>query len=223
MGGRATRRAFRRGLFAVFMERAGIEPGDLRLAKSARRFLTVLVLPRFGFLKPGDSRRSRSAFLAFSHLNVPDSFQRHVQSRSRRCSAAAPGRLSPSTSRRQHCGRARVFEKSPDVGPSRPMISAAPGESVVGCTHGRLAIYTVSGDVQELARSAEEGMLPIFQALPGFKAHSRRPTTSSSRSGPGLGKPGLPADADPSTRRSGTAECGGRRTVGRLFDVSRSR
>ena len=38
--------------------------------------------------------------------------------------------------------------------------------------HGRLAIYTVSGDVQELARSAEEGMLPIFQALPGFKAYS---------------------------------------------------
>ena len=38
--------------------------------------------------------------------------------------------------------------------------------------HGRMARYTYSGDVQELARSAEEGMLPIFQALPGFKAYS---------------------------------------------------
>jgi len=35
-----------------------------------------------------------------------------------------------------------------------------------------MAKYTYSGDVQELARRAEEGMLPIFQAQPGFKAYS---------------------------------------------------
>lgn len=38
--------------------------------------------------------------------------------------------------------------------------------------HGRMARYTYSGDVQELARRAEEGMLPIFSAQPGFKAYS---------------------------------------------------
>lgn len=38
--------------------------------------------------------------------------------------------------------------------------------------HGRMAKYTYSGDVQELARRAEEEMLPIFQAQPGFKAYS---------------------------------------------------
>ena len=38
--------------------------------------------------------------------------------------------------------------------------------------HARIAKYTFTGDVQELARTAEEGMLPIFQAQPGFKAYS---------------------------------------------------
>ena len=38
--------------------------------------------------------------------------------------------------------------------------------------HGRMAIYTISADAHELARSAEEGMLPIFQAQSGFKAYS---------------------------------------------------
>ena len=38
--------------------------------------------------------------------------------------------------------------------------------------HGRMARYTISGDVHELARSAEEGMLPIFQAQSGFKTYS---------------------------------------------------
>jgi hypothetical protein len=35
-----------------------------------------------------------------------------------------------------------------------------------------MARYTYSGDAQELARTAEEGMLPIFQSQPGFKAYS---------------------------------------------------
>ncbi len=38
--------------------------------------------------------------------------------------------------------------------------------------HGRMARYTYSGDAQELARRAEEGMLPIFSAQPGFRAYS---------------------------------------------------
>jgi len=38
--------------------------------------------------------------------------------------------------------------------------------------HGRMARYTFSGDAQELARRAEGGMLPIFQAQPGFRAYS---------------------------------------------------
>lgn len=38
--------------------------------------------------------------------------------------------------------------------------------------HGRMARYTFSGDVQELAQRAEGGMLPIFQAQPGFRAYS---------------------------------------------------
>ena len=38
--------------------------------------------------------------------------------------------------------------------------------------HGRLARYTFSGDAQELGQRAEEGMLPIFQAQPGFRAYS---------------------------------------------------
>ena len=36
---------------------------------------------------------------------------------------------------------------------------------------GRIATYRISGDPHELARKAEEGMLPIFQAQPGFKAY----------------------------------------------------
>jgi len=35
-----------------------------------------------------------------------------------------------------------------------------------------MAIYTISGDAHELARSAEEGMLPILQAQSGFKSYS---------------------------------------------------
>jgi hypothetical protein len=38
--------------------------------------------------------------------------------------------------------------------------------------HGRMARYTYTGDAAELARKAEEGMLPIFQAQPGFRAYS---------------------------------------------------
>ena len=37
--------------------------------------------------------------------------------------------------------------------------------------HGRIARYRISGDPHELARKAEEGMLPIFQSQPGFKAY----------------------------------------------------
>ena len=38
--------------------------------------------------------------------------------------------------------------------------------------HGRVARYGYTGDAHELARRAEEGMLPVFQAQPGFKAYS---------------------------------------------------
>ena len=38
--------------------------------------------------------------------------------------------------------------------------------------HARIAKYEFSGDAQELAQKAEEGMLPIFQSQPGFKAYS---------------------------------------------------
>jgi len=38
--------------------------------------------------------------------------------------------------------------------------------------HGRMARYTFSGDAQELAQRAEDGLLPIFRAQPGFKAYS---------------------------------------------------
>ncbi|MDH4103507.1 MAG: hypothetical protein OEW52_00745 [Thermoleophilia bacterium] len=38
--------------------------------------------------------------------------------------------------------------------------------------HGRMARYTFSGDAQELAQRAEEGILPIFEAQPGFRAYS---------------------------------------------------
>jgi heme-degrading monooxygenase HmoA len=35
-----------------------------------------------------------------------------------------------------------------------------------------MAKYTYTGDAQELANIAEEGMLPIFQGMPGFKSYS---------------------------------------------------
>jgi hypothetical protein len=38
--------------------------------------------------------------------------------------------------------------------------------------HARLARYTFSGNAQEIAQKAEEGALPIFKSLPGFKAYS---------------------------------------------------
>ena len=38
--------------------------------------------------------------------------------------------------------------------------------------HGRMARYTISGDAHELARRAEDEMLPIFQARSGFKSYS---------------------------------------------------
>jgi hypothetical protein len=38
--------------------------------------------------------------------------------------------------------------------------------------YGRMATYTVSGDVHDLARRAEDGILPILQAQPGFKAYT---------------------------------------------------
>ena len=36
----------------------------------------------------------------------------------------------------------------------------------------RMARYTFSGNAQEIARKAEEGALPIFKSLPGFKAYT---------------------------------------------------
>jgi hypothetical protein len=38
--------------------------------------------------------------------------------------------------------------------------------------HARIARYSFTGDGQEIARIAEEGMLPIFQTQAGFKAYS---------------------------------------------------
>ncbi len=38
--------------------------------------------------------------------------------------------------------------------------------------HGRMARYSFTGDIHELARRAEEEMLPIFQAQSGFKSYS---------------------------------------------------
>lgn len=38
--------------------------------------------------------------------------------------------------------------------------------------HGRMARYTFTGDALTLAQRAEEGILPIFQSQPGFKAYS---------------------------------------------------
>jgi hypothetical protein len=38
--------------------------------------------------------------------------------------------------------------------------------------HTRFARYEYSGDTQEIAARAEEGLLPIFQSQPGFKAYT---------------------------------------------------
>ena len=38
--------------------------------------------------------------------------------------------------------------------------------------HARMATYTYSGDAHDLARRAEQGILPIFQLQPGFQAYS---------------------------------------------------
>ena len=38
--------------------------------------------------------------------------------------------------------------------------------------HGRLATYNYTGDVNELARRAEQGILPILQAQTGFRGYS---------------------------------------------------
>jgi hypothetical protein len=38
--------------------------------------------------------------------------------------------------------------------------------------HARIAKYTFTGDVHDIARRAEEGILPIFEAQPGFKAYT---------------------------------------------------
>ena len=36
----------------------------------------------------------------------------------------------------------------------------------------RIAMYTYSGDAQELGRRAEAGILPILEAQPGFRSYS---------------------------------------------------
>jgi heme-degrading monooxygenase HmoA len=38
--------------------------------------------------------------------------------------------------------------------------------------HARIAKYSFGGDGMEIARRAEEGMLPIFESTPGFKGYS---------------------------------------------------
>ena len=38
--------------------------------------------------------------------------------------------------------------------------------------HGRFARYRYTGDAHELARTAEDGMVPIFEAQGGFQAYS---------------------------------------------------
>lgn len=38
--------------------------------------------------------------------------------------------------------------------------------------HVRFARYTTEADPHDLVRRAEEGMLPIFESQPGFKAYS---------------------------------------------------
>ena len=38
--------------------------------------------------------------------------------------------------------------------------------------HARIARYSFTGSAEELSRTVEEGMLPILQAAPGFKAYT---------------------------------------------------
>jgi hypothetical protein len=38
--------------------------------------------------------------------------------------------------------------------------------------HGRMARYAFTGDAHELAQRAEDGLLPIFEVQPGFRAYS---------------------------------------------------
>jgi hypothetical protein len=38
--------------------------------------------------------------------------------------------------------------------------------------HGRVATYSYTGDALDISRKAEEGILPIFQSQPGFKAYA---------------------------------------------------
>ena len=38
--------------------------------------------------------------------------------------------------------------------------------------HARMATYGFSGDPKDLSRRAEEGILPILKAQPGFKSYS---------------------------------------------------
>jgi heme-degrading monooxygenase HmoA len=38
--------------------------------------------------------------------------------------------------------------------------------------HARIATYRYEGDARQLAKQAEQGMLPIFQKQPGFRAYS---------------------------------------------------
>jgi hypothetical protein len=38
--------------------------------------------------------------------------------------------------------------------------------------HARVATYAYSGDAQNLARQAEDGLLPIFETRPGFRAYT---------------------------------------------------
>jgi heme-degrading monooxygenase HmoA len=38
--------------------------------------------------------------------------------------------------------------------------------------HVRMARYTTSGDINELITRAEDGMLPLFEGSPGFRAYS---------------------------------------------------
>ena len=54
----------------------------------------------------------------------------------------------------------------------RGWAAARRGGRAGGCMHARFARYTFSGNAQEIARKAEEGALPIFKSLPGFKAYS---------------------------------------------------
>ncbi len=38
--------------------------------------------------------------------------------------------------------------------------------------HGRIARYSYTGDAHELAQRAEEGVVPVFRAQPGFKGYT---------------------------------------------------